>query len=280
VSFLKSLAFAGPLLVAGSGAFAADLAVNPPTVPPVAGWVVTLGLGPQVLPDFPGSKSYTVLPTGHFEYRRPGDPPTFYAPDDGVDIALLDLGWFKAGPVARFVERRGLSDGNGNFFGLHNVDWSIEGGGFVEFWPWRDHLRTRLELRQGITGHHGLVGNVEIDAVQRYGAFTFSLGPRLALGNDRYMQNYFSVTPQEAALNGRVTPYQAYGGVTSMGALGSIKYDFTPNWSATGFGGYDRFVNSAAESPITNNLGSKNQFTGGVIVAYSFNFGGLGIFGF
>jgi outer membrane protein len=258
------------------GARAADLSA--PASPP--GWFVTIGLGPELQPSFPASKTFTVWPIGHFEYARPGDPPTFSAPDDGFDIALLNLGWFKAGPVARVIPSRGLSNGNENFYGLHNIGWSLELGGFAEVWTANDHLRTRVELRQAVNGHNGLEANVEIDAVDRLGPWTLSLGPRLALGNSTYMNAYFSVRPYEAALNKLVYPYQASGGVTSFGGVATVKYDISRNWSVTLFGGYDRFVNSAADSPIPNRLGTLSQFKAGGILAYSFNFGGIGLFGY
>ncbi|ACB95206.1 MipA/OmpV family protein [Beijerinckia indica] len=230
-------------------------------------WYVTLGLGPEMVPSFPGSKGFRAVPTAHFGWGK-SDP--FYAPDDGFDIALLDLGWLRAGPDARLRESRTLGNGNANFYGLHNIDWTFEIGGFTEVWL-ADFLRTRLELRQGVNGHKGLVGDVMIDYVYRQGPWTFSIGPRMALGNNTFMKAFFSVTPQEAALNGRVYPYNAYGGMTSFGALTSIKYQFNEAWSFNLFGGYQRLMESAAESPIPNRLGSSNQYTVGGIIAYTFD---------
>lgn len=266
LSFLRSLGLASLLCVMISAASAADLASAP--------FIVTLGIGPQGIPSFPGARTYRVWPTGTLAWRRAGDPEPFTAPDDGFGLAIVDLDGFRAGPVARFLPRRGLSDGNGNFFGLHNVDWTFEIGGFAEVWL-APFLRTRFELRQGVNGHRGLDANVGIDGVARFGAFTLSLGPRLVLGNTTFMNAYFSVTPAEAAANGQVGPYQATGGVTSFGGLVAAKYDFMPNLSATLYGGYQRLFNSAAESPIPNRLGSLNQWSGGLIFAYSFQIPGL-----
>jgi len=257
-------------LVSVSAASAADLAPAPAPAP----LIVTLGLGPQAIPSFPGARTYRVWPTGTLAWRRQGDPEAFTAPDDGFGLALLDLGWLKAGPVGRVLPRRGLSNGNGNFYGLPNVGWTLEIGGFTEVWL-APFLRTRLEVRQGVNGHRGLDANVGIDGIAKLGAVTLSAGPRLELGNSTFMNAYFSVTPAEAAANGRIGPYQASGGVTSFGGLVAARYDFLPNLSATLYGGYQRLFNSAAESPIPNRLGSLNQWTGGVIFAYSFQIPGL-----
>lgn len=269
MKILSSFRILGPatlLSCAASVGLAADLAPSTP-----AGWAVTVGLGPEALPSFPGARTYRVWPTGTIAWRGPDEPPPFTTPDDGFGIAILNLGWIKAGPVARFVPRRGLSDGNGNFYGLHNIPLTAELGGFTELWL-APFLRTRLELRNGINGAQGLDANVSIDGVARFGAFTFSIGPRMALGDTQFMNAYFSVTPAEAAANGRVTPYQATGGVTSYGGLTALKYDLSPAWSVTTFGGYQRLVNSAAASPIPNRLGSNNQFSAGAVLAYTFSF--------
>jgi MipA family protein len=130
-------------------------------------------------------------------------------------------------------------------------------------------------LRQGVNSHVGLDGNIEIDAVGRYGAWTVSFGPRAAFGNAQFALAYFSVTPAQAAANGMVTPFDATGGFTSLGVLSTAKYKVDPAWSVTGFAGYNRLVGSAGASPITNNLGSKNDFIGGATVEYTFAFRGF-----
>jgi outer membrane scaffolding protein for murein synthesis (MipA/OmpV family) len=278
LSYAQRFSLAGLFAIAASAAGAADL--TPPTPAPVEGWTITLGLGPEVFTSFPGASSVSIWPTGYIAYRRPGEPEPFVSPDDGLSIALLDLPWIKAGPVARFISERTLSGGfgtignNRNFFGLHNIGFTAELGGFLELWP-TDFIRARLEARGGVSGAHGFDANIELDVVERYGPWTFSAGPRFRFGDNQFMNAYFSVTPAEAFLNGNVFPYQAHGGLTSVGGLGAIKYDFTPTWSATAFGGVNRYVDSAGGSPIPNRLGSLNDITAGVIVAYTFNWNGF-----
>jgi outer membrane scaffolding protein for murein synthesis (MipA/OmpV family) len=266
-----------------SGALAAE---PPPQPPAPEGWIITLGLGPNVFTSFPGAKSVSIWPTGYITYHRPGEPEPFVSPDDGLGIALLDLPWIKAGPVARFISERTLSGGfgsitnNDNFFGLHNVGFTAELGGFLELWP-ADFIRARFEARQGVSGAQGFDANIALDLIEKYGAFTFSAGPRFQFGDTQFVNAYFSVTPGEAFLNNLafpfqgLFPYQAHGGIVSVGGFGAIKYDFTPTWSATAFGGVNRYVDSAGGSPIPNRLGSLNNFSAGVIVAYSFAWNGF-----
>ncbi len=266
---LKRLALASILSCTTSAVFAADATPAQPAAP-ATGWQITVGIGPQLQPAFPGARAVAVWPIGLLDLRRPGEARPFSSPDDGVGLSLLDYGWIKAGPVGRLVPSRGTSNGNGAFYGLPYVGASLELGIFAELW-FSEHFRARAEVRQAVSGHDGLDSNIAFDAIQKFGAFTFAIGPRIQLGDTQYMNAYFSVTPSQAIVNGRVAPYQAYGGFTSAGVLGSVKYDFLPTWSATAFGGYNRLVASAAASPVPNNLGSLNQYSAGLIIAHAFN---------
>ncbi|HUI19886.1 MAG TPA: MipA/OmpV family protein [Methylocella sp.] len=276
MSIAQRLSLASFIVLAGSAAVSAADLTQPPPPAPTEGWTVTLAIGPDVFTSFPGAKSVSIWPTGYITYHRPGEPDPFVSPDDGFGIALLDLPWIKAGPVARFISERTLSGGfgtlgnNDNFYGLHNIGFTAELGGFLELWP-TDFLRARLEARQGVSGAQGFDANVELDLVERWGGFTFSGGPRFQFGDRQFMNAYFSVTPAEAFLNGNVYPYQATGGLASVGGFGAIKYQFTPAWSATAFGGVNRWVSSAGGSPIPNRLGSLNDMNAGLLLAYTFN---------
>jgi outer membrane scaffolding protein for murein synthesis (MipA/OmpV family) len=229
-------------------------------------FTVVIAAGPMVEQSFPGSKAFTVLPSVHLAYLKPGEHDVFYTPDDSFDIVVFDNGIFRFGPAGNFLNRRGLSDGNGQFKGLPNVRYSIELGGFVEIWPLKDHLRIRGEIRKAVTGYDGLVGSIGGDAIGQFGPFQASIGPRFKFGDQRYADRFFTITPFEAAANGLVTPYKASGGLTS--------------YSATLFGGYDRLASSVGASPVATVLGTRDQFTAGVTLAYRFGFKGFGVFGY
>jgi outer membrane scaffolding protein for murein synthesis (MipA/OmpV family) len=140
--------------------------------------------------------------------------------------------------------------------------------------------RTHLEIRQAVNGNRGLEANLSIDGVYRVGPWTFSAGPRVGYGDGTFMNAYYSVTPFEAIVNGRISAYYATAGIDKVGALLTARYEFNRSWSTTVYGGYDRLVGSAGYSPIPNQLGSRDEFKGGAMVSYTFAWGGLGILGF
>lgn len=230
------------------------------------GWIVTLRAIGAVGPSFPGSGKLDAYPFPSIGFRRMGTVEAFSAPDDSFGLTVVDFGPLRVGPVASFVFKRGQRDG---LLGLHTVGLTYEVGGFVEFAP-NDHVRTRAELRQGIGGHHGFVAALGADVYGSTGPVTASIGPRLGFGDNRYARAYFSVTALEAALSGRLAPYQASGGFISAGGMATLRYDFTADANVAVFAGLQTLTGSVGSSPIPNTIGSRNQFTAGLSIARSF----------
>ena len=270
--FLAALLAVSSILV-GAGALAADSPAAAPAPAPAPapaaspdGYIVTLQAIGAVAPSFPGSAVVRPYPFPGFSVRGIGEPERFSAPDDGFGVPVFEADGLRMGPVANFVFRRGNRDG---LSGLHQVGLTHEVGGFAEYFAF-DHFRARAELRQAVDGHEGFVASLGADFYGESNSFRLSLGPRLNLGDNRYANAYFSVTPVEAILNGRLEPYQASGGFTSAGGVATVRYDFTPNLNATVYTGLQRLTGSVGGSPIPNMVGSRDQFTAGVSVSRSF----------
>ncbi len=236
------------------------------------GWIVSLRANLAVGPSWPGSDRLGVIGYPSFSVRRAGTPNQFSAPDDGLGLALIDMGVFRVGPVARFVGGRYASQ-DARLAGLRKIKWGGEVGAFAEFWPVQDVIRARLEVRQGIRAHAGLIADFGLDAIYRTGMHTLSVGPRLTMASEKYVDRFYGVTAAEAAANGLVTAYAPGGGVTSVGALAAVNTAWSPQWSTTVYAGYKRLTGDAASSPITRGIGSPNQYSFGASATYNFNFG-------
>ncbi len=270
--FSKSLVLA-TLFMTGTAAIPAQ-AADPTftTLPSMAsGWIVTLKANLRAAPSYPGADDLSFIGYPSLSFRRAGTPERFSAPDDGLSFSFLDDSAFRFGVVGRFQGGRYLEDDR-RLVGLDKIDWAVEPGLFVEYWP-VEFLRARAEIRRGFNGHEGFVADLGIDLVQRFGAFTVSAGPRLSLGDDEFTRTYFGVTPEEAALNGEVTAYDPSGGITSVGATASATYAWSEQWSTTAFVSYKHLVGDAADSPIVERFGSEHQVGVGLTVSYSFSMG-------
>ncbi len=236
------------------------------------GWTVTVRGNAGLSPAWEGSSDLSPFLVPGISIRRAGTPAAFSAPDDAPGIAIFDEKWLRAGPAVRLRGPRRSGDYS-QLRGVQDIDWTLEAGAFAEFWP-MEKLRARLDVRYGLAGHHGAIADLSVDWVERTGRWTISVGPRLSLGNTSYMNKLFGVTPYEAFWNGRITPYWADGGAKSVGLTAAVSYKWSKEWTTTGYMKYSRLVGSAGASPLTNNLGSANQFTVGAIVAYSFDWNG------
>lgn len=222
-------------------------------------------------PAYSGSSGLSPYALPGVGFHKAGAEPGFSAPDDNISLALFDQGWLKAGPVGHFQAARSAKD-HSELHGLKDVPWTLEAGVFVEAWA-MPKLRTRVEVMQGFHGHHGVVANAGLDYVEKIGKWTLSAGPRLTLADRHAMEKLFSISASEAVANGNVVPFSAKASLKSVGVAGAATYQWNKQWSTTAYARYDRLARSAAASPITGKLGSRNQLTIGGILAYSFDFG-------
>lgn len=233
-------------------------------------WIVTVGVGTQYGPTYEGASktSVTVLPSD-FDIRRAGEAPGWGAPDDAFSFSVFESHGFAIGPAADFRGGRSRSDER-DLTGVHTVPATLDAGLFMEYWLIENQLRARAEVRQAVRAGQGLVADFSADWVQPYDAFTFSIGPRLSVGNGTYMRSSFGVTERDAARNGQVIPYDPSAGIKAYGALASVSYQFSPAWKATLYDKYERLTGDAADSPVTKRFGSLNQNTVGLSLSYSF----------
>ncbi|HKR24733.1 MAG TPA: MipA/OmpV family protein, partial [Allosphingosinicella sp.] len=75
------------------------------------GYTITLGVGAQTYPKFPGADSYGINPLPIFGFRREGTPMPFEAPDDGIGLGILGRdSAFNFGPAIRLQNKRDEED--------------------------------------------------------------------------------------------------------------------------------------------------------------------------
>jgi outer membrane protein len=241
-------------------------------VPPASAydWTVTLGAEGRFEPIFPGSSHDRLRPYPIFAVYRYGTPEPFRGPRDGFGIGLIEGSNFQIGPVGQFQWWRREHMDPSALRGLGNVPWAGEVGLFADYW-WVPWLRTRTEVRQGFNGHHGVVGDVFMDAVIPVGAaWTLSGGPRVTLVTAPAITPYFSITAAQSVASG-LPIFDAKGGIRSFGAGAQARYRWTPQWATHAFVEYERLSGDAAGSPLVTQRGSPDQVTIGFGATHSFN---------
>lgn len=236
------------------------------------GRILSIGGGAQFSPKYPGADNLGFSPMPIIDLRRQGAPLTFEAPDEGWGFGLLDDdSVFNFGPSVEFQSKRQEEDVGAP---VGDVGFTVEAGAFVEVFPARN-FRLRAEARQGLGGHEGMVADLSADFVLRdRDTYVFSIGPRARLADDDFHDAYFGVTPAVAAATG-LPAYNPGGGFHAIGLVAGLTYMLDRNWGLYGYAGYDRLVGDADDSPIVRAFGSRDQFSGGLGLFYSFAVGDL-----
>lgn len=222
-------------------------------------------LGPQLSPSWPGADKFSAGPYIDVSRTRASEFE-FEAPDESFGQPLVHTGHFAFGPAFGFIGKRKASDIGAD---LPKVGLSIEAGGFAQVSP-IPSLRVRIEGRKGLSGHKGWAGEISADYIAREGDdWLFSIGPRVTLGDAKYSRAYFGVTPAAAITSG-LPAYDPGGGVQSVGMTAGYHRMLGRNWGVAVYGRYDRLIGDAADSPVTRQLGSRSQPSGGIALSYTF----------
>jgi len=227
---------------------------------------VRIGLGPQVTPSYPGADEVRFGPYINVDTARGDTPFGFEAQDESFGFTVINANGIGAGPSVSIQRSRTNADVGTS---IGKVKTTIEAGGFLTAYA-APNLRLRAELRRGLGGHDGFVGEVSADLIMRDGDnYVFAIGPRVVLSGARYQRAYFGVTPAQRQATG-LALYRPGGGVQSVGGTAGLTYQFSRRWGVMTYGRYDRLLSDAADSPVVRQLGSRNQFSGGLGLTYTF----------
>lgn len=247
---------------------AAALALMTTSAAKAGDWVVTVGAKVTTAPPYEGADHAVMRPSPTFNLRPANRPYRFTPPDGGTTFAIVDTDHFVFGPMARFRYKR---QDTKELKGLREINWAAEPGAFLDVWPTR-WLRGHAELRHGFAGHHGFVADFGADLVYTGKRFDASVGPRIGWGDDKYLDEYFGVTPEEAARSPLITQaYEARAGRRYTGVELAGAYHFDARWTVTADFGYHRLSGNAADSPIVRLTGDNDQYTGSLGISYRFN---------
>jgi len=228
---------------------------------------VRVGLGVQTQPEYIGADNNQLGPLFEVSISRHGEQFRYKSPDDSFGISLYNKDGFSVGPVATFQTGRKNKDVGAD---VGKVDGTFEVGAFAQYMM-PSNTRLRLEVRQGLGGHKGLVAQLGADQVWRDGdKWDFSVGPRVIFANSRYMDSWFEVDPVHSLTSG-LPVFNPGSGIRGVALASGMHYDIGSGFGVLGYGRVEKLVGDAADSPITDVYGSKTQFSAGIGVSYTFS---------
>ena len=228
---------------------------------------VSLGLGVGLAPDYEGSEDYTgvLIPhasavwSNHMAFDLLGNKAKFnFIPSPN----------WKGGLVAEFIPERDDVDNN-KVDKLDDVDTSIMLGGFFgwENQSFSASIEAMADVADGndgaiirLNGGHRLMINQQ---------WRMGFGAFITWADEDYTESYFGINLVDSANSGLST-YDADEGFKDVGLNFRITYQPWQNWGLMGLATYKRLVGDAADSPVVEDEGNENQFTGGVLVFYKF----------
>jgi outer membrane scaffolding protein for murein synthesis (MipA/OmpV family) len=235
-------------------------------------WSIDLGAGAMYKPDYEGSDDYEIrgVPMFGINYR---DIIVLRGPSlmiDAFELTDTDLAdSLSFGPIVQFDPGREADD-NPILRNLGDIDEGALAGVFIHYEA--GPVELGLTVTQDATDRYeGLIAEVEA-------GYGFLLTQRLRAqfeisgtwADDKYTQAYFGVTPEQSRASGRLRPYTAEAGVKDAGAAVFLHYLVSAHWMVTGRLAYRRLLGDAADSPLVEEEGSRNQASGALFMSYRF----------
>lgn len=213
---------------------------------------LALGAGFSISPSYLGSDEYEVGPDVQMRFSNVRLPGLLSFGSPSENAAGLGL---RGG--LRYIGSRRPSDDD-SLKGTNTIDRSVELG--IGLGYEAEDWRAFGEVRYGVLGHNAWVGEAGADALFRPSDdLMINLGPRAHFGSDRFMDTYFGVSGEEAAAAPELDEFSPSGGLYAVGVELGARYAFSDSWGLEGAASYDRLVEDAGDSPITD-AGSRDQF--------------------
>jgi outer membrane scaffolding protein for murein synthesis (MipA/OmpV family) len=226
----------------------------------------SFGLGAGVVPDYEGSDDYEVVPVPFAEAVWSNN---MYVRLQGLKLManVLPHDIFRLGPMANYRGDRDDVDDSA-VDRLEKVDNAFELGAFagVELDQWY----ARLEYLQDISDEHDgylftLAGGYNWQVEQNS---TLSFGVSTTYADSDYMETYFGID-RDNALRSGLREFGADSGIKDVAFSLGLTHRFTENWGLRVLGLYKRLTDDAADSPITDDRGDRDQFLAGALVTYT-----------
>ena len=263
-SFAVSIALA---ISAPAAAQSSDFAFEVPGVSNFVGGAV------GYVPDYLGSDDY-MIGAAPMALISLGDTDRYVRLlVTNVNVNILDNANWSFGPAVNW--RFGRSDVDDDAVDdMRDIDGAIEVGAFGG-WTWvgedpRNRFALGTEFLYDVGGEHDgytLSGSVRyFQPVSR--PLTLSIGAALTYGNGDYMGTYFGVDAADAASSG-LSEFDADGGLRDLRIPVMAIFSFSPKFHLGAGVIYSRLLGDAADSPIVDNRGSRDQFFAGVGFAYA-----------
>lgn len=223
-------------------------------------WDISLGLGLAAAPVYEGSTHYLAAPI----------PVVAISWRDTVSLGIEGLSFYHKTGAFRYgvglTYDQGRKDNGKNIFGMSSGDHRLEGLGDIKaamglkaFASYDLHPLQQIPLIVLDASVTKLLGSSNDGVLVQGGlAMPFQLGqdwrltPKISTtwANNQYMEDYFGITPEQAARS-QFSTYKAKASMKDASIGLNVTYSITGNWFVTGDGRGKILLNGAASSPVS-----------------------------
>ena len=222
-------------------------------------WKVNLGAGAFYAPEGTGSEDYKVfpLPLVDAEFRD----TFFFSTARGFGVNLARRQNLKAGFRITIDYGRDAS-ASPRTKTLKDVDPAPEAGAFLENYV--GSYRFKLDIRQALGGHDGMVGGFDIARASRMADdIILLIGGKVTAADATYMDSYYGVPRSNRTLKA----HSPSSGLHDVAVYLAMVYQIDRNWYFSYDVRYSQLLGDAASSPVTEKSG---QGYLGLTVGYRF----------
>lgn len=251
----------------------AQLAAQQP--PPRPDWNIVVGAAALVVPEYPGSDEYRVLPIPMVQvaYRD----RLFIGPRAG-GAGLGLLAYSVGTPRLSVAAEAGLLDSRPEdradaLAGMEDRDVVGTVGASLTYRL--KAVQADLSVVRGLNDEAGFLGTTSLSYTHMFARRVIATtGVNAMFADARQMRRDFGVTDAEATRRQALidsgsdllepdegNAYRPGGGLRQLGATLSLVYVVSPRWSIISFGGVNRLSDEAADSPFVRR---REQFLGSV----------------
>ena len=239
-------------------------------VPPDLPNLVGVGFG--IAPDYEGSDDQTfgVLPAGQLTFGK----RNIRLIGTTLSANLIDHEFLRLGPSLNYrFGREDVEDEVVNT--MTDIDGSVELGAFAGIEMLNDanpryRFSASVEFLQDISGgHEGWLTQFSARYWRPLSKpLDFGIGVSFTYAGEDYMSTYFSVNARDASASG-LARFDAEAGAKDLSVTPKFIFHISKQWHL-GFGfRYKLLIGDAADSPVVDVQGSKNQFLAGLGLIYS-----------
>lgn len=198
---------------------------------------------------------------------------------EGVGYNIISTDHWKIGPIVKYDFGRkedgsnmlAMGDDTNDLWGLGDVDGTMEVGAYIQYSI--SPINIKVEMRQGVGGHEGLVGEASFEYSNKINVhgqqLLYALGPQIKYTDSNYNEAFFSVNAVQSASSG-LEIYDADGSTLSYGVGGRLIIPHTEHISTVIFANYYKLGDEIANSSLVSQRGSDTQSSIGFFINYNF----------